>query len=65
MVRLNKSLYGLKRALRMWRAHLTYHKTLAGEQHMTDMYVFCLIEDGREAIIAVVHVDIFGVGQKE
>jgi len=49
----------------MWRAHLTYHKTLAGEQHMTDMYVFCLIEDGREAIIAVVHVDIFGVGQKE
>ena len=33
---------------------------------MTDIYVFRLIEDGRVAITAVVHVDdIFAVGQKE
>ena len=33
---------------------------------MTDVYVFRLIEDGRVAVAAVVHVDhIFAVGQKE
>ena len=33
---------------------------------MTDVCVFRLIEDGRVAITAVVHVDdIFAVGQKE
>ena len=33
---------------------------------MTDVYVFRLIEDGRVAITAAVHVDdIFAVGQKE
>ena len=33
---------------------------------MTDLCVFGLIEDGRVAITAVVHVDdIFAVGQKE
>ena len=67
VVRLNKSLYGLKQASRTWHAHLTTClKILGFEQCMTDVCVFRLIEDGRLAITAVVHVDdIFAVGQKE
>ena len=67
VVRLNKSLYGLKQASRTWHTHLTTClKRLAFEQCMTDVCVFRLIEDGRVAITAVVHVDdIFVVGQKE
>ena len=68
VVRLNKSLYGLKQASRTWHAHLTKClKRLGFEQCMTDVCVFRLIEDhGRVAITAVVHVDyIFAVGQKE
>ena len=67
VVRLNKSLYGLKQASRTWHAHLTTClKRLGFEQCMTDVCVFRLIEDGRLAITAVVHVDdIFAVGQKE
>ena len=67
VVRLNKSLYGLKQASRTWHAHLTTCiKRLGFEQCMTDVCVFRLIEDARVAITAVVHVDdIFAVGQKE
>ena len=67
VVRLNKSLYGLKQALRTWHAHLTKCLKRQGfEQCMTDACVLRLIEDGRVAITAVVHVDdIFAVGQKE
>ena len=67
VVRLNKSLFGLKQASRTWRAHLTTClKRLGFEQCMADVCVFRLIEDGRVAITAVVHVDdIFAVGQKE
>ena len=67
VVRLNKSLYGLKQASRSWYAHLTTClKILGFEQCITDVCVFRLIEDGRVAITAVVHVDdIFAVGQKE
>ena len=67
VVRLNKSLYGLKQASRTWHAHLTTClKSLGFEQSMTDVCVFCLIEDGRVAITAVVHVDaMFAVGQKQ
>ena len=67
VVRLRKSLYGLKEASRTLHAHLiTCLKILGFEQCMTDACVFCLIEDGRVAITAVVHVDdIFAVGQKE
>ena len=68
VVRLNKSLYGLKQTSRTWHAHLTKClKILGFEQYMTDVCVFRLIEDhGRVAITAVVHVDdIFAVGQKE
>ena len=67
VVRLNKSLHGLKHASRTWHAHLTTClKRLGFEQCMTDVCVFRLIEDGRVAIIAVVHVDdIFAVEQKK
>ena len=67
VVRLNKSLFGLKQASRTWHAHLTTClKRLGFEQCMTDACVFRVIEDGRVAITAVVHVDdIFAVGQKE
>ena len=67
VIRLNKSLYGLKQASRTWHAHLTTClKRLGFEQYMTDVCVFRLVEDGRVAITAVVYVDdIFAVGQKE
>ena len=67
VVRLNKSLYGLKQASRTWHAHLTTClRRLGFEQCMTDVCVFRLIEDGRVAITAVVHVDhISAIGQKE
>ena len=66
-VRLNKRLYGLNKATRTWHAHLTTcFKRLGFEQCTTDVCVFRLIEDGRVAITAVVHVDdAFAVGQKE
>ena len=66
VVRLNKSLYGLKKASRSWHAHLTTClKTLGFQQCLADTCVFRLVEEGRVAIIAVVHVnDIFAVGLK-
>ena len=65
--RLNKSLYGLKQASRAWHAHLTTCLLRLGfEQCLTYVCVFRLIENGRVAITAVVHVDdIFEVGRKE
>ena len=66
IVRLNKSLYVLKQASRSWHAHLTTClKTLGFQQCLADACVFRLVEEGRAAIIAVVHVDdIFAVGLK-
>ena len=67
IVRLKKSLYGLKQASRSWHAHLTTClKTLGFQQCLADACVFRLVEEGRVAIIAVVvHVDdIFAVGLK-
>ena len=63
IVRLNKSLYGLKQALRTWHAHLaTCLKTLGFQRCLADACVFRLVEEGRVAIIMVVHVDdIFAV----
>ena len=56
VVRLNKSLYGLKQASRTWHAPLTTClQRLGFEQCLTDVCVFrLLIEDGRVAIAAVV-----------
>ena len=66
VVRLNKSLYGLKQASRSWHTHLTTClKTLGFQQCLADACVFRLVEEGRVAIIVVVHVDdIFAVGLK-
>ena len=63
VVRLNKSLYGLKQASRSWHAHLTIClNTLGFQQCLADAYVFRLVKEGRIASIAVVHVDdIFAV----
>ena len=58
IVRLNKSLYELKQASRSWHAHITSClKTLGFQQCLVDACVFRLVEEGRVAIIAVVHVD--------
>ena len=58
IMRLNKSLYRLKQASRSWYAHLTSClKTLGFQQCLADACVFRLVEEGRVAIIAVVHVD--------
>ena len=63
MVRLNRSLYGLKQASRALYAHLTLClETLGFQQCLADACVFRLVAKGRAAIIAVVHVDdIFAV----
>ena len=52
VVRLNKSVYGLKQASRSWHAHLTTClKTLGFQQCLADACVFRLVEEGRVAII--------------
>ena len=67
VVRLNRSLYGLKQASRSWQNHLVVRlKSLGFEQSLADACVFRLIEAGSVAVIAVVCVDdIFAVGRKE
>ena len=66
VVRLNESLYGLKQASRSWHAHLTtFSKQLGFQLCHTDACVFRLVEEGRVAITAVIHMDdIFAVGRK-
>ena len=67
VIRLNRSLYGLKQASRTWHRHLVIRlKSLGFEQCLADHCVFRLLEAGSVSIIAVVHVDdIFAVGRKE
>ena len=66
VVRLKKSLYGLKQASRSSHAHLTTClKQLGFQQCLADACVFRLEEEGRVAITAVIHADdIFAVGRK-
>ena len=66
VVRLNRSLYGLKQASRSWHNHLIAHmKSLGFEQSLADACVMRLVESGSVSIVAVVHVDdIFAVGRK-
>ena len=65
VVRLNRSLYGLKQASRSWHSHLVIRlKSLGFEQNLTDACVFRLIDSGSVSINAVVHVDdIFTVAR--
>ena len=67
VVRLNRSLYGLKQASRSWHNHLlSYMKSLGFEQSLADACVLRLVESGTFSIAAVVHVDdIFAVGLKD
>ena len=67
IVKLCKSLYGLKQASRHWHSHLTRCLLFLGfSQSKADACVFRLLEDGRVVMIIVVHVDdIFAAGQKE
>ncbi|CAB1102978.1 unnamed protein product [Ectocarpus sp. CCAP 1310/34] len=67
IVKLCKSLYGLKQASRHWHAHLTRCLLRVGYLRcLADACVFRLMEEGRVIMIIVVHVDdILDVGQKE
>ena len=50
IVRLNKSLYGLKQASRQWHAHVTRCLTLGLLQCKADACVFHLMEEGSVTI---------------
>ena len=66
IVKLNKSPYGLRKALRQWYAMLRKCLLVLGfEQCVADSCVFRLIRGGIAVLILVVHVDdIFTVGKK-
>ena len=66
VVRLNKSLHGLKQASRQWHAHLTECLLALGfVQYLADACFFRLMEDGSVVMTIVVHVDdIFAVGER-
>ena len=66
VVRLNRSLYGLKEASRSWHNHLLSHmKSLGFERSLADAGVLRLVESGTVSMVIVVHVgDIFAVGRK-
>ena len=66
VVRLRRSLFGLKQALRTWHCHLVRGmKALAFEQCEADACVISLVEDGAVSVVVVVHVDdIFAIGRK-
>ena len=66
ILRLNRSLYGLKQASRWWHNHLVTHmKSLGFEQCPADACVMRLIESGSVIIVTILHVDgIFAVGRK-
>ena len=67
IVRLSRSLYGLKPASRSWHNHLMMHMKILGfEQCPADACVMRSIESGSVSIVTVVHVDdIFAGGRKD
>ena len=66
IVKLNKSLYGLRQASRQWYAMLKKCLLVLGfEQCLADSCVFRLIRGGIIVLILVVHVDdLFAVGKE-
>ena len=68
VVRLNKSVYGLKQAGRRWAMHLgdVIVREIGMEQCKADPFVFRLIRDGVVVMIICVHVDnITAAGESE
>ncbi|CAB1102148.1 unnamed protein product [Ectocarpus sp. CCAP 1310/34] len=66
VVKLGRSLYGLRQASRTWHKHLMRGMQRLGcESCAADAYVMRLIEDGVVTMVAVIHVDdIFSIGRK-
>ena len=67
VVKLSRSLYGLRQASRQWYALLKKCRLALGfVQCLADSSVFRLVEGGKVVMHLVVHVDdIFAVGKKE
>ena len=66
VVRLRRSQYGLKQALRTWHYHLVRGmKALEFEQCEVDACVMWVVGDGGVSVVVVVYVDvIFAIGRK-